>query len=173
MEEQKYIDFDEIEERIDQEIHEHNQKIREREEKIAEKEHQEMSHLMDSMADQLMNDKTEKHDREMKEEKAKAIKAIDDKYDKDELIKSEDEKERDQAYQNLLGSLHINDDKSDTPDTLNSLGVDKGTYNKGLGIDDTDSDEKKMSDLDKGYLKIIKNYESQDDSDTSLSQYFK
>ncbi|CAJ1185123.1 hypothetical protein [Companilactobacillus paralimentarius] len=169
MTENNYIDFDEIEKKYEEEIKAHNRKIEERHEKEAEKEHQEMSHLMDGLTDKITSDTTENREEERKQAKAKAIKEIDAKYDKQGLVKSEDEKEQDQAYMGLLDSLHINDDKSDTSSTLNKMLVDKDTYNKGLGIDDN----KERTPLDKEYLDIINNFKSKDDSDTSVSQYFK
>lgn len=169
MTENNYIDFDEIEKNYEEKIREHNRKIQEREEKIAEKEHQEMSHLMNGLTNKIMNDATEKREKERKHAKAKAIKEIDAKYDKHGLVKSDDEKERDQAYKGLLDSLHVNEDKSGTPGTLNKMLVDRATYNKGIGIDDN----KERTPLDKEYLDIIKDFESKDDSDTSLNQYLK
>lgn len=169
MTENNYIDFDEIEKKYEEEIKAHNRKIEERHEKEAEKEHQEMSHLMNGLTEEITNDATEKCEEERKQAKAKAIKAIDEKYDKHGLIKSKEKESRDQSYRNLLGSSHINDGKNETPDTLHSLGVDKDTYNKYLGIDGS----KEPIVLDKGYLDIINNFESKDDSDTSVSQHFK
>lgn len=168
MTENNYMDFDEIEKKYEEEIREHNRKVDERREKIAEKEHQEMSNLMNGLVNKLTNDATEKREKEREQAKAKALKAIDEEYDKKGLVKSDNQKKSDQAYKKLLGSLNLNKD-DDSTNTLNKGYMDRETYNKAIGFDD----HKERSPLDKEYLDIINDFKSKDDSDTSLNQYFK
>ena len=127
-----------------------------------------MAHLMDALTDKITNDATEKREKERSQAKAKALKAIDEEYDKHGLVKSDNQKESDQAYKKLLGSLNLNKD-DDSTNTLNKGYMDRETYNKAMGFDD----HKERTPLDKEYLDIINDFKSKDDSDTSLSKFFK
>ncbi|WP_334330152.1 hypothetical protein [Companilactobacillus sp. HBUAS59699] len=159
MTENKYIDLNAMQEKADKEfadkVREHNKKIDEQREKKAEKEHQEMSRLFNGLSKSIENDAKIDREKEMNKEKSRTIKKIEDKYDKQGLVKSDSEKEIDKAYSKLLG----NEDKSSEPDLLS---VDRETYNHSLGFD-----EVKKSNPDKVYSGLVKKLKSKDD-DTSI-----
>lgn len=156
MTENNYINFDEVEQKFEEKIREHNQKIKEREEKETEKKRKEMNQLLNVLSESIENEAKKKRDKEMEKEKSQAIKNIEDKYDKQGLVKSDNEKRLGQGYSKLLGD----EDKSSEPDLLS---VDKETYNHSLGFDDAD----KNNHSDKSYLDFLKKLESKDD-DVSL-----
>jgi len=152
MTENNYINFDEVEQKFEERIREHNKKVDEQREKKIEKEHQEMNQLLNGLSESIGNDAKKKRDREMEKEKSQAVKNIEDKYDKQGLVKSDNEKKLDQGYSKLLGD----EDKSSEPDLLS---VDKETYNHSLGFDAAD----KNNHSDKSYLDFLKKFESKDD----------
>lgn len=165
-EENKYIDLDAMQARADKEfedmVRENNAKIDARRQREEDEDHKFVQDMMNNLTDSVVSEKTHKRDQEMKIEKAKAIKAIEDKYDKQGVIKSDDAKNRDESYKDMLKGLNLVD--GDKSGVKRVFGMTEEEYNRwlnnnGFGEPDT------RSELDKSYSNLIKGMEERENSD--------
>jgi len=163
-EENRYIDLDAMQARADKEfedmVHENNAKVDARRQKEIDEKQKFMNDLMDTAAANLEKETTHKREQDIKREKAIAMKAIDDKYDKQGVVKSDDSKNRDESYKDMLKGLNLVD--GDKSGVTRVFGMTEEEYNRwlnnnGFGEPDT------RSELDKAYSNLIEKSESEKD----------